>query len=556
MQAFLKDDKVIIEGKGIEFLRFKSVVTKIVGVNFIHSEGKETFSIARDAASAIDDLLSDLGVQNFVSDVHKHKIAREQVLRIFEEQESILPPPWDTTLKPYQLVAVKAMIVPGLAGLCLFDEPGTGKTVMSISAFDLLYKNAEIQTALVICPKSVFNAWEHDFKKFAPTYDVITVSGTKIQKIGSLFTKHDIYILNYESVLSLFITLRALIQSRKCLLIVDESFFVKNSNALRSKKLRELRNDCRRAFVLCGTPAPNNAIDLINQFNMADDGYTFRGFVQTGDSTHDAGIISHQVSERGVFLRRLKDQILPGLPMKKFEIIETKMEGSQLRLYNRAKESLVLYLRTMDNEMLQKDLTNYMAKRSILLQICSCPSDKDPLFTGSHAKLKILDELIEDLIIKKGRKVIIWSFYRYSIAEITRRYKNYGLVKIDGQTLDNERKNAIRKFQEDEGIKIFVGNPAAAGAGITLHAAADNIFISLSNQAAHFLQALDRTHRIGQTSDQVRYYIIICKDTIEKSQIQILRMKEMSQHKLFYSEGDFPSTLEDAFAELEEELGE
>lgn len=88
-------------------------------------------------------------------------------------------------------------------------------------------------------------------------------------------------------------------------------------------------------------------------------------------------------------------------------------------------------------------------------------------------------------------------------------------------------------------MKIFVGNPAAAGAGITLHSARYAVFESLSSQAAHFLQSLDRIHRRGQERE-VEYITLIANGSIEEGEYDRLRRKAQMQADLL---GDPPSTI-------------
>jgi SNF2 family DNA or RNA helicase len=97
---------------------------------------------------------------------------------------------------------------------------------------------------------------------------------------------------------------------------------------------------------------------------------------------------------------------------------------------------------------------------------------------------------------------------------------------------------------------LFVGNPAAAGAGITLHASYDAVYISYSNQAAHYLQSLDRIHRRGQVSEEVNYYLLVCEGTIEESEVKRLRGKEIKQHELLGDVVKWPTSLDEALSEL------
>lgn len=78
---------------------------------------------------------------------------------------------------------------------------------------------------------------------------------------------------------------------------------------------------------------------------------------------------------------------------------------------------------------------------------------------------------------------------------------------------------------------LFVGNPAAAGAGLTLHRARFAIYESLSNQAAHYLQSLDRIHRRGQDR-HVEYLHLLTTDSLERAEYQRLLDKADTQADL------------------------
>jgi SNF2 family DNA or RNA helicase len=107
----------------------------------------------------------------------------------------------------------------------------------------------------------------------------------------------------------------------------------------------------------------------------------------------------------------------------------------------------------------------------------------------------------------------------------------------------------VQRFQEDPECRLFVANPAAAGAGLTLHAARVAVYESFSNQAAHFLQSLDRIHRRGQERD-VRYVILLCEDTIDEAEFDRLKRKEAAAQNLLGDVVDAPITRELMLAEL------
>jgi SNF2 family DNA or RNA helicase len=110
---------------------------------------------------------------------------------------------------------------------------------------------------------------------------------------------------------------------------------------------------------------------------------------------------------------------------------------------------------------------------------------------------------------------VVWSFYTGSVATIVDRYARYGALRYDGQVFDvAARREAVRRFQDHDDAMLFVANPAAAGAGLTLHRSRVAVYESFSNQAAHYLQSLDCIHRRGQARP-VEYLMLLCDGIIE-----------------------------------------
>ena len=491
--------------------------------------------------------------ENAFQKFDRHAEARAKVLKILENGTSEnVPDAWTRRLDPAQSYAVSAMVVPDLLGLCLFDEQGSGKTVMTIAAFDILKEVGKIDAMIVVCPKTMMSEWPKDIINFLPDkYRISIAEGGRREKFETALRDFDVLVTNYEGVDHMQVALTATAEKKRYLLVVDESYFVKNTESLRSEAAGRLRAICARCFVLCGTPAPNSPYDLVNQFNLADTGYTFAGFRKTKDAEADREEISELVETRGSLIRRLKTEVLEAVPEKNFHVVRVPLKGRQALLYEKARSELELELRSLDNTTFRRKLATYFQRRAVLLQICSNPSTVDPTNTDVPVKYEYLDGLLADLI-SKGRKVILWSFYKSSIDDLMARYASHGPVRIDGSVGGEERREAVRLFQEDPSRMLFVGNPAAAGAGVTLHAAYDAVYVSYSNQAAHYLQSLDRIHRRGQKSQEVNYYLLVCEETIEETEVVRLRGKELQQHSLLGDHIPWPASLDEALKELAE----
>ncbi len=558
-----KDDKIIIEGKGTEFLRIKNKLIELLSDSQITHYKKGTLSFPKNLYYLAEELLEDQ-YNTFSDEFNKQKkqniIAHTDHYTAKQTIESIIEQGiaktgntfWDEILDPQQATAVSAMIVEGLLGLCLFDEQGSGKTIMSLAAFDILNQKDRVKQMIIIGPKSMTEEWKNAFNDFIPgKYSIRIMEGGITERANTIQTNPDVLIMNYESVKPHLAMLKAYASKAETLYIVDESFYVKNKQTQRTSAITELRQKCVLAYCLCGTPAPNSPFDIISQFDVADGGFTFSGVEIPKDKERAVEIITNQIEEKGIFIRRLKTELLPDLPEKLFKIIKVPLSGRQAFLYEKTRNELVLYLKHLDNTQFKKQLGTYFQKRAALLQICIDPQLIDPLYSETPAKYTAFDDLAKKLISEEGKKIVVWSYYRRTLDKLEGRVKQYSPVRIDGSvTLASLRRKAVKAFQNDQNTKLFLANPAAAGAGITLHSASDSIYLSYSNQAVHFLQSLDRIHRRGQTAEEVNYYLFVAEKTIEENEIIRLRHKELKQQDLLKDDVSWPSSIDDAIDEL------
>ena len=132
-------------------------------------------------------------------------------------------------------------------------------------------------------------------------------------------------------------------------------------------------------------------------------------------------------------------------------------------------------------------------------------------------------ELAEN-ILEQDKKVIIFCNFTNSLNKITEHFGKTA-VKLDGSMSKQERQFAVDQFQENDKIKVFVGNIKAAGVGITLTAAEAVIMNDLSFLPSDHSQAEDRAYRYGQKSNVLVYYPIF-ENTIEGIIYDILNKKK------------------------------
>lgn len=446
-------------------------------------------------------------------------------------------------LDDHQALNVASLAVDGSWGGCIFDEQGTGKTVTLIATFDLLVERGLTDTLVVVAPKSMIAEWREEFRRFTgDLYRVVVAEGDRRRKASALFAGADVIVVNYETLVSLRDEFVRLARRTRVTLAIDESFNVKNADAVRSSAAAHVREWCTHAFVLCGTPAPNRAEDIVSQFDLVDLGLTFGGLRVDKDRETAQLQVAERLRSRGLFVRNTKSRVLVDLPGRTFTEVEVALSGQQLAAYEAATRDLILDLQQVDEETYARQIQSFLERRAALLRICADPTPVVPGYGELPAKVAALDELLEHLVVKKVEKVLLWSFYRSSLDRLAERYAHYGLVRIDGSVTHSEaRRDAVRRFQQDPATRIFLGNPAAAGAGLTLHAARYAVYESLSNQAAHYLQSLDRIHRRGQ-SREVRYITLLATGTVEETEYARLRAKAAAQGDLLGDPLDQPPT--------------
>ncbi len=437
--------------------------------------------------------------------------------------------------------------------MLLFDEQGAGKTVSVIYAFDRLVGLNCLDMMVVVAPKSMVGEWANAIAEFMDDrYRVEIISGTATERTRRVDSGADVVIMNYEAVRTVRDPLVRRLRRHpdRGLLVVDESFAVKNPQARRTREIESIRDWFGRCWLLCGTPAPNSAHDIVAQVSMVDFGATFAGVDIPDDRAQAVPVVRRALEARAIYLRNLKADVLPDLPDRTFTRLTVPLSSLQSRLYAAAHGALIADVEALDEQQFLGQLTNFLARRMALLRIASNPAGAFPEYNELPGKLVALDSLIEQLVGVQQEKVVIWSSFTHSLAAIVDRYARFGTVRYDGAVASIEdRRESVRKFQNDPEIMIFVANPAAAGAGLTLHAARYAVYESFTNQAAQYLQSLDRIHRRGQTRE-VEYFVMLAENTIESSEFDTLISKERRARDLLGDALAEPLTRERFLAEL------
>lgn len=428
-------------------------------------------------------------------------------------------------------------LIHGKAGLLAFEQ-GLGKTLVSIDAFRRIWAAREADCLLVICPNSLKRNWVAELGKFAPEFSVEIAEGTPRERRRIFATsKANVVVTSYETARTEVTAILAFVQRRRTALVLDESHSAKNWKSLTSSAARHISPHCDFRWLLSGTPVTNTPADLYTQVEILAPGEHLLGsqesFLAMIQDNPDADF-AKETFER-LILRRTKDECLD-LPEKTFIDVRIDLPAWQRKLYDDMRTQMVCDIQAMTGEQYRTFASTALAQLTRLSQIASNPALLFPELESTPGKFDALDGLVSDIISVPSRKVIIWSNYVRSIESLLERFRDSGAVAIYGGTPNAERQDIASRFQNDEDTRILLANPAAAGTGFTLTAAAYSIYETLSWRYDHYAQSQDRNHRIGQ-SKPVTYLRLLAADTIEDAIVKALERKSAMARNLLGDEG-------------------
>jgi superfamily II DNA or RNA helicase len=437
-------------------------------------------------------------------------------------------------LRPYQQRGFEWLVLLARigAGACLADDMGLGKTLQTICF--LAYQRGQFpgMKHLVACPASLVYNWQQEFKKFAPALRLIVFYGNG-RNAGDL-QKDD-----YDIVITSLGTLRSDIEFIEsipfCVAVVDESHHIKNPNALITRAVNRI--DAATKVALSGTPVMNNTFDLYSQLNFVVPGmfgsreFFKRMYADPIDKDHDpAKIKLLQKLTAPFILRRTKEQVATDLPDKTELVLWCDMGMQQRDFYDdvrsQIKSSIFLEIERGGFERSKLSIIQGIIK---LRQACNSPLllPNDGFACEDSIKTELLvDELLNNL---KGHKVLVFSQFSKMLVLLAKQLheQQIDFFHFDGQTPPKQRMEMVNSFQQQGNTtNVFLISLMAGNMGLNL-TAADYVFLfdPWWNTAVQ-QQAIDRTHRIGQTK-KVFAYKMICRDTIEE---KILHLQERKKH--------------------------
>ncbi len=503
-------------------------------------------------------------------------------LRAYEEiAEKPLPKGFVGKLRDYQLSGYNWMYFLkdfGFGG-CLADDMGLGKTIQTLALLQNEKENSDsklcdeipsarsgthqlsifepskpvsesvytsVNTSLLVVPTSLIYNWVNESKKFTPNLNIYIHSGQSRLKEHEHFENYDLIISTYGTVRNdkdLFVNFKF------HYIILDESQNIKNPHSQVSKSLRHLHSNYK--LVLTGTPVENTIRDMWSQISFVNPGLL--GGLKFFEDTYvipierdkdELKLEELKALIKPFLLRRTKQQVAKELPEKTEQILYCDMTPEQEALYEETKSQFRnQVLETIESVGINKARFNIIAGLTKLRQLANHPYLVDKSYEGSSGKfIEIMTRI--KTAIESGHKILIYSQFVQQLQIIKKFFDQEGMAYcyFDGSFQAKDRQQQVKLFQETPEIPLFLVSLKAGGVGLTL-TAADYVFIidPWWNPSVE-RQAIDRTHRIGQTKN-IFSYKFITKNTVEEKILSLQNKKLNLASDLVLAEESFYKTL-------------
>ena len=455
-------------------------------------------------------------VSTFVSETKKARLSKDTLVLEIEENE--IQPRLDALgytrqLKPFQLRDLARLL--SLPHGANFSVPGAGKTSVTF-ALSLLAASPD-DHLFVVAPKAAFPAWRGVIAECvegeAPKWvkeDFAVLTGNEYQNEAVLRSGARRFLMSYDLLVRQQALIAAYFSRQSVHLVLDESHRMKAGLASqRGAFLINIASSPSRRDILSGTPMPQDANDMASQLGFLWPGQGYDLQIQRGVSPREV--------LGDLYVRTTKHEL--GLTPAIRHFHDVPMADGQLALYGVVKNEI---LRQITKAMSNASPDFLSARKSVmrLLQLSTNPTLALQAMTRDMRDISsgIADQVVEEgaslkmravcaharTLAKEGKKSVIWTIFTQSILDLERILADLNPVSLYGAIPSGEpsdpttREGRLAKFHLDPNCKVMIANPAAAGEGISLHTVChDAIYLDRSYVSTHYLQSIDRIHRLG-----------------------------------------------------------
>jgi len=494
-----------------------------------------SFRLAPVYAAYVNSSLDALDGVDVEADPAWRQIAAQQTGAVRVEPAP-LAPEVENVLRPYQREGVNWLrfLERGAFGGILADEMGLGKTLQMLVwlALERAHPDARGKPALIVCPTSLVYNWAEEAQRFMPGLKLAVNSGADRHARWGDLANADVIVTSYA-------LLRRDVE-RFCAqtysaLVLDEAQHIKNhstQNALAAKRIA-----AQNRFVLTGTPMENSVTDLWSIMDFLMPGYLGpyeafrRRYEQPIAQDGEEGLAAQARLRRKLkpfLLRRLKRDVAKELPPKIERVAWCGLTPDQAEVYRQTLEFSRRHIADLVAQQGVSASRMEVLKTLLRLRQVCCHLDllklPDLNSAAPSAKLDLFFELLDEAL-DGGHRVLVFSQFVSMLTILRGALEQRGLrySYLDGSTKD--RMEAVRTFNREREIPVFLISLKAGGTGLNLTGADTVIHFDPWWNPAVEDQATDRAYRIGQ--QRTVYSIkLLTRDTVEEKVLALQRRKQ------------------------------
>ncbi len=441
-----------------------------------------------------------------------------------------LPAALSAELRPYQRDGFDWLCFlwrQQLGGI-LADDMGLGKTVQSLALIcHAKQTDPAMSPFLIVAPTSVVANWADEAARFAPDLGVVTITDTlrrRGQDLAEVIAGADVVVTSY----ALFrLDADAYAAADWSGLFLDEAQFAKNHQSKAYQCARRLPAPFKLAIT--GTPMENNLMELWSLLSI-----TAPGLFPSPDRFRET--YARPIEKRGdpellarlrrrikpLVKRRTKEQVALDLPAKQEQVLAVELEPRHRRIYQRhlqrERQKVLGLIHDVD-----RNRFTILRSLTLLRQLSLHPGLVDQEYRNLGSSK--IDALVAQLgeVMEGGHRALVFSQFTGFLAHVRERLDAAGMAYsyLDGTT--RNRSDVVRRFK-DGTVPVFLISLKAGGFGLNLTEADYCFLLDPWWNPATEAQAVDRTHRIGQTRN-VMAYRLIAKDTIEEKVLALASRK-------------------------------
>lgn len=452
-------------------------------------------------------------------------------------------------LRPYQLEGFSWLVFlwkHRLGGI-LADDMGLGKTLQTLALIMEARQSPDSSDApfLIVAPTSVLGNWSSEAARFAPGLKVVVVGdtfGKRGEPLSSVAAGADAVVTSYTLLRMDFESYGGINWSG---LILDEAQYVKNYQSKAYQCARKLPAAFKVAIT--GTPMENNLMELWSLLSITAPGLfprpdRFREYYARPIEKNSNAELLSQLRQRirPLIKRRTKEQVAADLPEKQEQVLEVELNSRHRKLYQthlqRERQKILGLLADVD-----KNRFTILRSLTLLRQLSLHASLVDESYADvPSAKIDALLEQIDDVVGGGHRALVFSQFTRFlKLARTALEEAGVPCCYLDGSTTN--RADVISSFKEGT-APVFLISLKAGGFGLNLTEADYCFLLDPWWNPATETQAIDRTHRIGQTR-HVMVYRLIASGTIEEKVAALAARKAELFASVIDSDGAFSTSL-------------